>query len=138
MNFTGGERPSGGSPVGSWLTGVDGALPGIQMWNKPLPGVTYRQEYYPNEAEDMASVIRIGIDDDFQTPYATFNATDILETKEWNPLQIDDIQNATNNFELKLYARGIGLIGEFDGEAEVLLADYYLAENDNNNASSSS
>lgn len=39
--------------------GVDGAQPGIVMEASPKVGDTYRQEYYPGEAEDMATVLNV-------------------------------------------------------------------------------
>jgi hypothetical protein len=42
----------------SWLSGVDGAKPGIIMPAHPKPGDRYRQEYYPpGEALDEAHVL---------------------------------------------------------------------------------
>ncbi len=46
------------STAGAWEAGVDGALPGIAMEADPTVGDSYRQEYYPGEAEDMAEVVR--------------------------------------------------------------------------------
>src|SRR5919107_1400101 len=45
------------STKGSWEGGVDGAKPGIMMQADPKVGQTYRQEYYPGEAMDMARVL---------------------------------------------------------------------------------
>jgi len=42
---------------GSWQAGVDGAKPGIVMLARPRAGRSYRQEYYPGHAEDMARVV---------------------------------------------------------------------------------
>ena len=39
------------STKGSWEAGVDGAKPGIIMQADPKVGDSYRQEYYPGEAE---------------------------------------------------------------------------------------
>ncbi len=41
---------------GSWEAGVDGALPGIVMLASPEIGDAYRQEFYEDEAEDMAEI----------------------------------------------------------------------------------
>ena len=46
------------STEGSWEAGVDGALPGIVMLADPEVGDAYRQEFYEDEAEDMAEVAR--------------------------------------------------------------------------------
>ncbi len=43
----------GTSTEGSWEAGVDGATPGIVMLATPKPGISYRQEFYEGEAEDM-------------------------------------------------------------------------------------
>jgi hypothetical protein len=42
---------------GAWLAGTKGAKPGIWMPAQPVPGLTYRQEFYKGEAEDMAEVL---------------------------------------------------------------------------------
>ncbi len=46
---------------GAWEAGVDDALPGIVMWADPEAGVSYYQEYYEDEAEDMGMVVAIGV-----------------------------------------------------------------------------
>ena len=40
---------------------MDGALPGIVMWADPEPGVSYYQEYYEDEAEDMGMVVALSV-----------------------------------------------------------------------------
>lgn len=68
---------------GAWLTGVDGALPGILMKAHPRVGEEYRQEYYEGEAEDVARV-----ESDNETvivPAGTY--TDCIKILEWNPLE---------------------------------------------------
>ena len=87
---------------GSWEAGVDGALPGIQMWAAPAPGQAYYQEFYADEAEDMALVVATGIEVNLSdgSTYA-----DCLQTIEWNPLEPETL-------EYKFYAPGIGLIKE--------------------------
>jgi hypothetical protein len=87
------------SKEGSWEYGVDGALPGIVMLGNPAVGESYRQEYYPGHAEDVAEVLRtdetkaIGIAD-----YA-----DVVVTEDWNPLDPETVEN-------KYFAPGVGLI----------------------------
>jgi hypothetical protein len=88
------------STEGSWEAGVDGAQPGIIMPAAPKIGDEYRQEYYPGEAEDMASVLELGAGP-VTVPYGTFD--DLLVTKEWSPLEPDVVEHKT-------YAPGIGLI----------------------------
>ncbi|MBI3934192.1 MAG: hypothetical protein HY316_05840, partial [Acidobacteria bacterium] len=45
-------NPIGTSKAGSWQAGVDGAEPGILMLADPMPGDSYRQEFYEGVAED--------------------------------------------------------------------------------------
>ena len=47
------------STEGSWKAGDDGATPGIIMLADPMPGISYRQEYYKDVAEDMGMVLRL-------------------------------------------------------------------------------
>jgi len=89
------------STAGSWEAGVDGALPGIVMLANPLVGVTYRQEYYEGEAEDMAQVVTL--DANASVAYGEFQ--DLLMTSEWNPLEPGVVEH-------KYYAEGIGIVLE--------------------------
>ena len=82
---------------GSWLTGVDGAKKGIVMKAHPRAGDTYRQEWYPGHAEDMARVL--ATETSVRVPYGSFERA--LETKEWTPLE-------PGVAEHKYYAPGIG------------------------------
>lgn len=86
---------------GSFEAGVDGAFPGIVMKADPKVGDAYRQEFYEAEAEDLGEVIEIG--GERTVPAGTY--TDVLVTKDWNPLEPDVV-------EQKTYARGVGLIFE--------------------------
>jgi hypothetical protein len=86
---------------GSWEAGVDGALPGIVMPASPRVGDAYRQEYYPGEAEDMFEIIHVGR----RAVVPAGNFSDVLVTKDWNPLEPKVI-------EQKSYARGVGMISE--------------------------
>ena len=70
------------STAGSWEAGVDGAKPGIIMEANPQAGDTYRQEYSPGEAEDIAEVVSLG--ETVTVPFGTF--TDCIQTREWSPL----------------------------------------------------
>ena len=45
------------SREGTWLTGRDGAVPGIYMPARPSVGATGRQEYYKGHAEDHFRVL---------------------------------------------------------------------------------
>lgn len=86
---------------GSFEAGVGGALPGIVMLAHPAVGDAYRQEFFPAHAEDLGEVLRIG--GERTVPAGTF--TDVLVTRDWNPLEPDVVEEKT-------YARGVGLIFE--------------------------
>ncbi len=87
--------------AGSFEAGVDGAEPGIAMPAKPVPGLSYRQEYYKGEAEDQATVVTVG-DERVEVPYGYFDEG-VLMTRDLVPTE-PKVQ------ELKLYARGVGLL----------------------------
>jgi len=94
----------GGTPLttaGSWLAGVDGALPGIIMPADPQVGDIYRQEYYAGEAEDMAEVL--SLTESITVPSGSFE--NVLQTRDWTPLE-------PSIAEHKYYAQGVGLIRE--------------------------
>ncbi|MDQ6915118.1 MAG: hypothetical protein M3155_04825 [Actinomycetota bacterium] len=85
------------STQGTWEAGVDGAQPGIVAQAKPRRGPTYRQEYRPGVAEDMAKVIQVGAVE--RVPAGTFRDTIVtLDTDPLNPAKI----------EHKSYAPGVG------------------------------
>jgi hypothetical protein len=88
------------STKGSWEAGVDGAKPGIIMPADPKVGQSYRQEYYPGEAMDMAKVLSLNAS--VRVPYGSFDHA--LDTKEWTPLQ-------PGFSEKKYYVRGVGPLG---------------------------
>jgi hypothetical protein len=92
------------STEGSWEAGVDGAKPGIVMLARPRPGLRYRQENRPGEAEDTARVL-------------ARDGSTVL-TRDWNPLERGSV-------EYKLYRRGVGMtlaVGTFDGSVERLVS----------------
>jgi len=94
------------STAGSWEAGVDGATPGIVMWGMiPDIGLSYRQEYYEGEAEDMATIL--ATNETAVVPWATF--TGCLETGDFTPLEPDV-------YEEKYYAAGTGTVLEVDDE----------------------
>src|SRR4051812_45335153 len=63
----------------SWRSGVHGAKPGIIMPGRPLPGDSYRQEYYPpGKALDEATVLRLN--GRLTVPYGSFRG--VLVTSE--------------------------------------------------------
>jgi hypothetical protein len=85
----------------SWLSGVDGAEPGIIMPAHPQAGDRYRQEYYPpGEALDEAHVL--GTRGPVTVPYGTFRH--VLVTSEFSPLEPQT--------EEKYYSAGVGEILE--------------------------
>jgi hypothetical protein len=85
--------------AGSFEAGVDGAQPGIAMPANPVPGLSYRQEYYKGEAEDRGAVITVG-KEKVKVPYGFFNK-DVLMTRDLVPLE-------PRVEELKFYAPGVG------------------------------
>ena len=85
----------------SWRGGVNGAKPGIIMLAHPRPGVSYRQEYYPQgEALDEGHVL--GYSTSVKVPYGTFKH--VLVTSDFSPLEPQT--------EHKFYGAGIGEISE--------------------------
>src|SRR5215216_5820949 len=95
------------STKGSWEAGVDGAKPGIIMQADPKVGESYRQEYYPGEAMDMARVL--SLDTSVTVTYGSFDH--VLVTKEWTPLE-------PSYAEHKYYARGVGQV--YGGGSELV------------------
>jgi hypothetical protein len=86
------------STQGTWEAGVDGALPGIIIPGKPTPGgPTYRQEYRPGVAEDMARVVQVNATQ--RVPAGTYGR--VVETMDTDPLNPDKIEH-------KFYAPGVG------------------------------
>ena len=97
----------------SWLTGVDGASPGIVMEASPRAGDTYRQENAPGVAEDMATVLTLTTS--VRTPFGSFFGN-VLETKEFSPLEPGVVDH-------KYYEPGYGLMEDdvVKGGPELLL-----------------
>jgi hypothetical protein len=79
------------------LEPVDGAQPGIAMPANPAPGLSYRQEYYKDEAEDKAAIIG---EERVQVPLGYFDK-DVLMTRDLVPTE-PKVQ------ELKFYAPNVG------------------------------
>jgi hypothetical protein len=104
------------STEGSWEAGVDGAKPGIIMWGDPAAHLNeeYRQEYYPDVAEDVATVI--GLEEAVEVPYGSF--TGCIKTEDRNPLESGAVEH-------KLYCPGIGLVleGPVDGSERIELVE---------------
>ncbi|MHC4911472.1 MAG: hypothetical protein ACYTE5_00510 [Planctomycetota bacterium] len=78
---------------------MDGATAGIVMLESPSPGISYRQEYYENVAEDMGKVLRLNVS--VSVEYGDFE--DCLKTKEWTGLE-------PGNIEQKYYVPEVGLV----------------------------
>lgn len=102
------------STEGSWEAGVDGALPGIVMLADPEVGEAYRQEFYEDEAEDMAEVDEVAAS--ATVPAGAFD--DVVIIREWNPLEPDVVED-------KYYAPGVGAVLEVkveggDGRVELI------------------
>ena len=102
------EFKSGGRVVtaGSWEAGVNG-LPGIMMPANPKPGQPYRQEYSPNNAEDMGQVVAVG--ETVTVPYGTFK--DCVKIKEWSMLE--------SGHGHKWFAKGVGFVRTEASSGEV-------------------
>jgi hypothetical protein len=99
------------STEGTWLSGRDGAQPGIIMDANPVVGKRIRQEYLRGHAEDWYRVIDLARP--VTVPYGSF--PDALMTAEWTPLE-----PAVR--DRKYYVRGIGEVRELAvrGPNEVL------------------
>ena len=95
-NYEGGELKDN---AGSWIAGVNGAVPGIIMPANPQVGDTYRQEYYLGEAEDMGQIANLS--GAITVPYGSYE--DLIIIAEWNPLEPGVIEH-------KYFAKGIGLV----------------------------
>lgn len=98
---------------GSWQAGSDEAVPGVIMLAEPRPGVSYQQEYYEGEAEDMAKVLRLNADVSIEFgDYAG-----CLLTKEYTPLSPGEVEH-------KFYCGvseggpGLALINELKGKTK--------------------
>jgi hypothetical protein len=95
------------STAGSWEHGVDGAYAGMIMPAHPAVGDSYRQEYRPGEAEDLAEVV--ALDQHHTVGAGTYDS--VVQTREWSPLEPDVIEE-------KRYAPGIGEIAETSTQGE--------------------
>jgi hypothetical protein len=98
----------GSDDEGSWEAGVDDAVAGIIMWAEPVVGASYRQEYYEDEAEDMAVVV--SLDATVELGDGT-TYEDCLQTLEWTPVEPDAL-------EYKFYAEDVGVVMEYPLESE--------------------
>ena len=87
---------------GTFLSGRDGAKPGIVMKAHPTVGDYYRQESDLGNAEDIAEVLSLNAS--ASTPYGNF--ANALQTKETTPLEPSLVEN-------KFYAAGVGQVLTF-------------------------
>ena len=86
-------------------------LPEIIMFANPQVGHAYRQEFYADEAEDLAEIARI--DDSTIVPFGFFGG--LLVIREWNPHEPDVLEE-------RYYAKGLGVIFEkkIEGGSETI------------------
>ena len=89
------------STEGSWEAGVGENRPGIIMMAEPKTGMSYRQEFAPDVALDMARVLRL------HAPVVVpFDALDdCIQIMEWTPLEL-------GVHEHKFYCRDVGRVLE--------------------------
>jgi hypothetical protein len=98
------------STQGTWLAGVNGAIPGIVMPAHPTPGPAYRQEYRPGVAEDMAQVQRTNAT--VNVPAGSYK--NVVVTKDTDPLNLTKLEH-------KYYAPNVGtvfVVGTVNGHHE--------------------
>ena len=89
------------STAGSWETGVDGAVAGVQMPAEPAVGQAYQQEFYEGEAEDRGRVL--SVNEAVTVPTGSY--TDCVKTEDTTPLEPDVL-------EYKYYCPGVGNVLE--------------------------
>ena len=94
------------STEGSWEAGVNGQ-PGIIMPAHPKVGEPYRQEYSPNNAEDMGQVV--SVDEKVTVPAGTYSGC--VKTKDWSLLE--------SGHEHKWFAKGVGFVRSESSGGEV-------------------
>jgi hypothetical protein len=91
------------STEGSWQAGVDGAVAGVIMPNRPRPTDAYRQEFLPGHAEDQAWIVQR----DARVTVAFGTLNNVVRSFEWTRLEPDVVSE-------KMYARGLGIVREHD------------------------
>lgn len=96
---------------GAWESGVNDALPGVNMQAVPKVGQIYRQEYLAGEAEDIAEIV--SLDEKVTVPAGTFEHC--LKVKEGSAIEPYEA--------FKYYCPNVGLVlEEEDGERVELLS----------------
>jgi hypothetical protein len=98
---------------GAWEWGVSGALPGYQMLANPQVGASYRQEFFRNEAEDIAEVVAVNVTETVRA--GTFSGC--IRTREMSVID-------RSSEEFKTYCPGIGLVLETAGTERIELISY--------------
>jgi len=95
---------------GSWMAGVNGAIPGLIMEADPRIPDAYRQEFLVGEAEDTAWVVRRG--GSVKVPFGKIHHK--LSTLEATRIE-------PGAYDLKVYGPGLGIVLEraLSGPAEV-------------------
>lgn len=96
---------------GAWESGVNNALPGVNMQGLPKVGQIYRQEYLAGEAEDFAEIV--SLDEKVTVPAGTFeHCVKVREDSVITPYEA-----------FKYYCPGVGLtLEEEDGERVELIS----------------
>jgi hypothetical protein len=89
------------SKAGSWEAGVDGAQAGLLIPPSPEVGMSYRQEFYAGEAEDLGRIL--SLDERVEVPFGSYD--EVLMTRDWTPLEPDVLEH-------KFYAKGVGPVLE--------------------------
>jgi hypothetical protein len=92
-------HPIGATREGSWQAGNGGARAGIVMFERPVVGTYYRQEYSAGVADDAARIEAVDIR--IATPLGRFH--ECIKTRETTALSPGDV-------EYKLYCKNIGLV----------------------------
>jgi hypothetical protein len=82
---------------GTWQAGVGGAMPGVALPAKPEVGLSYREEYAKDIAEDQSRVL--ALDGQAKVPAGHFRPA--LMTEDFSPIE-------PNVSEIKFYAKGSG------------------------------
>lgn len=103
---------------GSWLAGVNGAIPGIVMLASPRSGDTYYQEQASDVAEDQATVTSTGLTVTLKRedayPPGTFS--NCIKTKEFSALE-------RGGTEFKYYCPNIGNVLIEEHHGSVLISE---------------
>lgn len=100
------------STEGAWEAGVDGALPGVQMWAEPQVGQVYYQEYLEGEAEDQAEVVAL----DQAVSVTAGDYTGCMQSLEWTDLEEDSEED-------KWFCPGVGFVLEETEDERIELVE---------------